>query len=87
MSIGLSRFGLLIALTVLVVEHAGRLEVGAVLEFAHRLGDLGVVMVVVGILGDAELGAQLRHARIFHHDCRPASCAAGVYFSAGPSAI
>ena len=51
-----------------VVEHAGRLEVGAFLEFAHGLGDLGVVMGVVGVLGDAELGAQLRHARIFHHD-------------------
>ncbi len=51
-----------------VVEHAGGLEFGAFLEFAHGLGDLGVVTGVVGILGDAELGAQLRHARIFHRD-------------------
>ena len=51
-----------------VVEHAGGLEVGAFLEFAHGLGDLGIVMGVVGVLGDAELGAQLRHARIFHLD-------------------
>ncbi len=51
-----------------VVQHAGRLEFGAFLEFAHGLGDLGVVMGVVGVLGDAELGAQLRHAGIFHRD-------------------
>ena len=53
-----------------VVEHAGRLEVGAFLELAHRRGDLGVVFGVVGVLGDAELGAQLRHARIFRRDRR-----------------
>ena len=70
MSICLSRFGLLMRLDGPVVEHAGGLEVGAFLELAHGLGDLGVVMGVVGVLGDAELGAQLRHARIFHRDAR-----------------
>ncbi len=50
------------------VQHAGGLEIDAFLEFAHGLGDLGVVMGVAGIFGDAELGAQLRHARIFHRD-------------------
>ena len=51
-----------------LVEHAGWFQIGAVLELAHRFGNLGIVTGVVGILGDAELGAQLRHARIFHHD-------------------
>ena len=58
------------------VEHAGGLEVGAFLEFAHGFGDLGVVTGVVGVLRQAELGAQLRHARIFHH-------AFGLLLSAG----
>ena len=76
-SICRSRFGLLMALTVRSSSTPVGLELGAFLEFAHGLGDLGVVMGVVGILGDAELGAQLRHARIFRRDppaaswCRP----------------
>ena len=53
-----------------VVQHAGGLELGAFLEFAHGVGDLGVVMGVVGVFGDAELCAQLRHARIFRRNRR-----------------
>jgi len=53
-----------------IVEHAGSFEIGAVLELAHRFGDLGIVMRIIGILGNAELGAQLRHARIFCDDLR-----------------
>ena len=53
----------------LIVEHAGRPQFDAFLEFAHGLGDLGVVMRIVGVLADAELGAKLRHARIFHRGC------------------
>jgi hypothetical protein len=38
------------------------------LEFAHGGSDLGVVLRAVRMFGDAELGAQLRHARVFRHD-------------------
>ena len=51
-----------------VVEYAGRVEIDAILEFAHGSGDLGVVFRIVGVVVDAELGAQLRHARIFRRD-------------------
>ena len=34
-----------------VVEYAGRLEIGALLEFAHGIGDLGVVFRIVGVFG------------------------------------
>ena len=44
-------------------------------------------MAVVGVFGDAELGAQLRHARIFRRDRRPASWWPALNASAGPSAI
>src|SRR5580704_3407870 len=57
-SIWRSRFGLLIALMVL----SSSTPVG--------FRDLGVVMTVVGIFGDAELGAQLRHAIVFHFNRR-----------------
>ena len=40
------------------------------LELAHGGGDLRVVLGVVGVFGDAELRAQLRHARIFRRDRR-----------------
>ena len=69
-SIWRSRFGLLMALTVLSSSTPVGLEVGAFLEFAHGFGDLGVVFGVVRVFGDAELGAQLRHARIFRRDRR-----------------
>ena len=50
-----------------VVEHTGRLEIGALLEFSYGGCDLAVVTLIVGVL-DAELGAQLRHAGIFWRD-------------------
>ena len=70
-----------------VVEHAGGRNIGVLLEAAHGLGDLGVVVGVVGVFGDAELGAKLRHARVFHHDFRLLLALGGVYFSVGPSPI
>jgi len=44
------------------------LKIGARLEFTYRLGDPAIVMTVVGVFGDAELGAQQRHACIFDLD-------------------
>ncbi len=61
-----------------VVEDAGRLHLGAALEFAHGFGDRRVVAGVAGVLGKAELGAQLRHARIFDDDFRVLLARRGV---------
>ena len=71
MSISRSRFGLLIALTVLSSSTPVGLSSAAGLELAHGLGDFGVVMGIIGVFGDAELGAQLRHAVILDLDGGP----------------